>query len=202
MDLGPLRAAIDELTACGPSALSDPESIAELQVERARLDALVTAAVAAFEASGAWAPSGAARTAAAWITHECRIPKKDAARQVRRGRHCRHLPLFEAAWSKGEITADHLDLVASVRRPATEEALARDEAMLVEQATTLTYAEFAKVLAYWEQHADPDGAEHDAMERRARRDVYLVETFDGTFLGRMTFDAISGAIVASELATP
>jgi Domain of unknown function (DUF222)/HNH endonuclease len=197
MDIGGLRAAIDELVARGP-ALSDPESIAELEIERARLDAFVTAAVADFDASGEWAPSGA-RTAAAWITKESRIPKKDAARQVRRGRHCRHLPEFSAAWSKGQITADHIDLVASVRRPCTEEALARDEAMLVEHATTMTYDEFVALMRYWEQHADPDGAEEDAMERRARRDVYLVESISGSFLGRMTLDAISGAIVAAEL---
>jgi hypothetical protein len=196
MDIRGLRAAIDELVASGPS-LSDPESIVQLQIERARLDAFVTAAVADFEASGEWAPSGA-RTAAAWITHECQIPKKDAARQVRRGRHCRHLPEFEAAWAAGEITADYIDLVASVRRRATEEALARDEAMLVEQAKELPYDDFARLMAYWEQHADPDGAEEDDMERRARRDVYLVESIAGTFLGRMTLDAISGAIVSAE----
>jgi hypothetical protein len=197
MDLRGLRAAIDELVSSGP-ALCDPESIAELEIERARLDAFVTAAVADFDASGEWAPSGA-RTAAAWITHACQIPKKDAARQVRRGRHCRHLPLFTAAWSKGEITADHLDVVASVRRPSTQEALARDEAMLVDYAKDLTYDEFVALMRYWAQHADPDGAEEDDMERRARRDVYLVESVSGTFLGRMTLDPISGAIVAGEL---
>jgi hypothetical protein len=197
MDLRGLRAAIDELVASGP-ALCDPESIAELEIERARLDAVVTAAVADFDASGEWAPSGA-RTAAAWITGTCQIPKRDATRQVRRGRHCRHLPEFSAAWSKGEITADHLDVVAAVRRPSTEEALARDEAMLVDYAKELTYDEFVRLMRYWEQHADPDGAEEDAMERQARRDVYLVETLSGTFLGQMTFDAISGAIVAGEL---
>jgi hypothetical protein len=198
MDLSPLRAAIDELTSCAPSAFSDPESIAQLQIERARLDAFVTAQVADFDASGAWGPSGA-RSAAAWMTHECQIPKKDAARQVRRGRHCRHLPLFEAAWLAGEITADYLDLVASVRRPSTEAALARDEAMLVELAKKLTYEEFVRVIRYWAQHADPDGAEADDMERRARRDVYLVPSVGGTCLGTMTFDAISGAIVIAEL---
>jgi hypothetical protein len=197
MDLRGLRAAIDELVSSGP-ALCDPESIAELEIERARLDAFVTAAVADFDASGEWAPSGA-RTAAAWITHACQIPKRDAARQVRRGRHCRHLPLFTAAWSKGEITADHLDVVASVRRPSTQEALARDEAMLVDYAKDLTYDEFVALMRYWAQHADPDGAEEDDMERRARRDVYLVESVSGTFLGRMTLDPISGAIVAGEL---
>ena len=117
---------------------------------------------------------------------------------MRRGRLCRHVPLFEEAWSKGEISAGCLDIVAAVRRPATEEALARDEAMLVEHAKKLTHAEFVRVMRYWEQHADPDGAEDDAMEARARRDAYLVQSVGGTYLGKMTLDPISGTIVASE----
>jgi hypothetical protein len=100
VELRALREALDDLTSSGPGELSDPESIAQLQIERARLDAFVTARVADFEASGAWAPSGA-RTASAWLAHQCRIPKNEASAQVRRGRHCAHLPLFEAAWSAG-----------------------------------------------------------------------------------------------------
>jgi hypothetical protein len=92
-----------------------------------------------------------------------------------------------------------VDLVASVRRPSTEAALARDEEMLVDYAKTLAFAEFVRVLRYWEQHADPDGAEEDAMEQQARRDVYLVPSIGGTFLGKMTLDPISGAIVCGEL---
>jgi hypothetical protein len=52
---------------------------------------------------------------------------------------------------------------------------------------------------YWEQHADPDGTETDAEARRSLRDVYLTKSFHGTFLGRMTLDPLSGAIVAGEL---
>jgi hypothetical protein len=71
--------------------------------------------------------------------------------------------------------------------------------MLVDYAKTLAFAEFVRVLRYWEQHADPDGAEEDAMEQQARRDVYLVPSMGGTFLGKMTLDPISGAIVSGEL---
>jgi hypothetical protein len=50
-----------------------------------------------------------------------------ARRIVRRGRHLRHLPVAEKAFQSGEINAAHIDAVVAVRRPETEEELARDE---------------------------------------------------------------------------
>ena len=197
-ELEALEEAVDRLARCDLAIYADSDSIERLERVRSRLGAIVTGAVAEFDASGAWAPSGA-RTAAAWLRRHCRLPSNEASREVRRGRQCRELPHFEAAWSAGEIGAACVDLVASVRRPATEAALARDEEMLVDYAKTLAFAEFVRVLRYWEQHADPDGAEEDAMEQQARRDVYLVPSMGGTFLGKMTLDPISGAIVSGEL---
>ncbi len=89
--------------------------------------------------------------------------------------------------------------MVAVRRPGSEEALARDEAVLVEQATQLPFEHFAKAVAYWDQLADPDGSEAAAEERRARRDVYLEASINGMYLGSMTLDPISGSIVAREL---
>jgi hypothetical protein len=102
-------------------------------------------------------------------------------------------------FEKGEINAAHVDAVASVRRDGTEEALERDEALLVKQAKRLRFEHFAKAVAYWDQLADPDGSEEAAEARRARRDVYLEPSINGMYLGSITLDPISGAIVAGEL---
>ena len=189
---------LEHLGEVDPFALADPASIERLQRQLARLEATLTKAVAAFDASGAWAPGGA-RTASAWLRQHCALANNEASSEVRRGRQLAHLPHFEAAWAKGEITGAHLDVVASLRREGTEAALARDEEMLLGHASELAFCEFVRVARYWEQHADPDGAEAEAMERRARRDVYLTASIGGTYLGKMTLDPVSGAIVASEL---
>jgi hypothetical protein len=47
--------------------------------------------------------------------------------------------------------------------------------------------------------ADPDGAEVESERLRGRRDVHLVNSFGGLWLGKMTLDPIAGAIVADEL---
>ena len=47
---------LEHLGEVDPFALADPASIERLQRQLARLEATLTKAVAAFDASGAWAP--------------------------------------------------------------------------------------------------------------------------------------------------
>jgi hypothetical protein len=92
--------------------------------------------------------------------------------------------------------------MVSLRTGATGEAgeaLVRDEQLLVDQACRLRFDQFVSATAYWRQLGDPDGTDRDAESRRSRRDAYLVRSFSGTWLGQMTLDPVSGAIVAGEL---
>jgi len=198
VELDVLTEAIDRLSGADPSAYADAESIELILKDLARLDAFATRATAAFDTAGNWVPSGA-RNAVAWLTARCRLPKSSARRLVRRGREIRHLPVVDEAWSSGAIAAPQVDVLAGLRSDATEEALARDEEMLVDHASTLPYQAFVRTAAYWAQLADPDGAEKDDQLRRAARDVYLERSYGGMWLGQMTLDPISGAIVGGEL---
>ena len=127
------------------------------------------------------------------------LPKGHARAQVRRARALRHLPVCAKAWLDGDLGASHLDVLSAVRREATADALERDEELLVGQARRLRHEGFVRAVAYWDQLADPDGAEDRDEARRARRDVYLEASFPGTWLGKITLDPISGAIVSGEL---
>jgi Domain of unknown function (DUF222)/HNH endonuclease len=198
MAVGALREAIDALVDADPASIADRASIEELHRQLARLDAVVTAATGAFDASGDWALDGA-RNASAWLATRCGLPKARARRRVRLGRRLGQLPACASSWLAGEITTDHAGALAARLRPATAEALARDEAILVEHAATLRFEAFARALAYWESLADPDGAEADEATRRAGRDVYLEAGFSGMWLGQITLDAVAGAIVSGEL---
>ena len=198
MELDALNQELDRLAQLDPSVLADPDSMVALQRVLARTEAVVTRATAAFDAAGHWVPDGAL-SAAAWLATRCRIPKSQARGQVRRGRELRLLPAAEQAFVDGDIGAAHIDVLASLRGPETEETLARDEALLVDQARELRFDRFVKATAYWKQRADPDGSDRDAERQRAQRDVYLVQSFNGTWLGAMTLDPVSGAIVAAEL---
>jgi hypothetical protein len=193
-----LTASLDQLAASGASSLADAETILRLQRQLTRLDSLATEAMAEFDLWGEWGNDGA-RTPAAWVSTCTNQPIKDARLRLARGRALRQLPLCAQAFSGGDITAAHIDALRAVRRPRTEEAMARDEGLLVEKAISLPYRQFIQALSYWEQCADPDGTEDHAQAQRDRRDAYLVKSIDGMHLGKMTLDPLSGSIVAAEL---
>jgi hypothetical protein len=213
MQLDALHEALDHLVEADAFSYSDQESIIALERELARLEYVVAKAAADFDAPGEWAPDGAKR-AAAWLMTRCHLPRALAQAQVRRGKMLPRVPLCAEAPSEGSIGVAQLDALAKAARgpslgagtvadtgagAAIAAAFCRDEALLVEHAKEMKFAPFSGVLAYWTQLADPDGAQESDLERRARRDVYLTQSVNDMYLGQMTLDPISGAIVSGEL---
>jgi Domain of unknown function (DUF222) len=198
MELENFEAALEALIAAGAANYGDGASMEKLHHLEARFDSFMTEATAAFETGEEWAAAGA-KTAASWISSRCRVPRAAAKRRVRLGRTLRHLPEVAEAWREGRIGEDVARAIASARRHRTEASMARDESLLVTQACDMGFEDFSRALAYWKQLADPDGAEASEEERKASRDVFLETSFSGMFLGQMTLDPVSGAIVANEL---
>jgi hypothetical protein len=196
--LAALGAMLDDIAAGDFSQYSDCGSQPRLSGLSAKMDYVRAKTMASFDDWGDWGSSGA-RNASSYVAAECRIPRAEAARWLRRGRLLDHLALFGQAWAKGLITKEHIDRIGRARNPRTEAALERDEAMLVKEAIELSFPDWDRLIDYWSQHADPDGVEEDALERRARRDVFLAPSVGGTYLGSMNLDEVSGAIVSGEL---
>ncbi len=132
----------------------------------------------------------------------CHLPVAEARSQLRRGRALPSVPLVAQAFCAGAIGVAQVDLLVNAAQGAAridQEAFVRDEAVLVQTAIDLKFAAFGAAMAYWTQLADPDGAEESAMEKRARRDVYVSQSVGDLWLGKMTFDPIGGAIYSGEL---
>ncbi len=193
-----LQAEIDKLCGTDPAALREPSTIVELNRLMARLEAVTTRATAAFDTSREWETDGA-RTAAAWIRTRCGIPDSTARRRLRLGRALRHLPSAEAAWLEGDICDSHVVALDAVRTERTDKQFDRDEKMLVDDGRILSFTQFAQVLAYWAQHADPDGTEDKAKADRDARRVHLSHSLGGMWHGDMLLDPITGQIVYDEL---
>ena len=198
MELDDFAEALSALVSSGAENYGDGASIEVLHHELARFEAFVTEATAAFEAGEEWAADGA-KTASAWLATRCRLPRSAARRRVRLGRTLRHLPRCAEAWREGRIGADQARAIASARRHRTEASMARDEEMLVSQASEMGFEDFYRALSYWKQLADPEGADAADEDRKAARNVYLESSFTGMWLGQMTLDPVSGSIVAGEL---
>ena len=193
-----LEAAVGAVCEADPATLADGDAVLALHRCLARLEAATTRAAAAFDANGAWEACGA-RTAAAWLAVRAGLPRPTAARRMALGRALRHMPAAEGAWLAGRVGEAQVSLLARARTPRTEGAMARDEAMLVERAGELRFDRFARVLAYWSQCADPDGAEDDALAQRGRRSFHLSRSFEGMWFGDLVLDPIGGAVVSGAL---
>src|SRR5665213_1386060 len=193
-----LAGDLDVLVDLDPDQLADPETLVVLHRQQARLDAVVAGADAAFDTKREWA-ADEARSAAAWLSYECHLPKTETRRSVRLGRSLRVMPVCQQAWLDGTISAAHVRELCAARTPVTQDQFAIDEKMLVDAAQQLTFDKFCSFLAYWMQHADPDGADDTAEEQHANRKVFLSESIGGMWFGNMTFDPISGTIVNNEL---
>ena len=198
MELENFADALEALIASDAANYGDGESMEKLHHLEARFESFMTEATSAFEAGEHWAAEGA-KTAASWIASRCRVPRAAAKRRVRLGRTLRHLPAVAGAWREGAIGEDAAKAIASARRHRTEAAMARDEEMLVDQASDMGFEDFARALEYWKQLADPEGAEEGEHEKVASRDVFLETSFGGMWLGQMTLDPVSGSIVSNEL---
>ncbi len=196
--LDKLASVLGALAAVDPADLGDADAVVDLHRQLDRLAAITTRATAAFDADTAYESDGA-RTTTAWLATRCRLPVPIARRRVRLGRALRHLPIVEAAWLAGDVGEAQVNLMTNARTPATEDALARDEQLLVDEATRLRFGSFVKVVGYWAQHVDPDGAAAADQARHDRRRFHLSHSFEGTWFADGVFDAIGGAIVADEL---
>ena len=198
MVLDDLQAVLDEAKALGPSAFADAESLAVMERQLAQFDCLVTSSVACFDAAGNFEASGAINTKA-WLKAECRLSGKQAGSQVKRGRHLRRLPQTAEAFASGQLSGDQVDVLIGADKDSTHEALVDQEQELVEQGIKLPHHQFVQYMNYWRHRADREGAEDQAEQRCSEREVYLVQSFQDMWLGQMTLDPVSGAIVGGEL---
>jgi hypothetical protein len=191
------RALLADVRALADAELFD--ALSDVYRAEARVAALKGRLVGEVDARQAYAAVGA-QTAAAWITHACRVPRGQAGHDVKVARSLRSLPATASALADGDISPAHATAVVRHHGNARVAAAAeRDEAMLVEQATTLPFRLFSTVLAYWAQRVDPDGTDDDAEARRARRHLHLSRTFDGMWVLDGLLDPVSGAAVDSAL---
>jgi len=192
-----LVAALDEAAGCDPGVLGDGDTLQVLFGQLRRLEALVTRAVGAFDAGGTWEPDGA-RSAAAWVSTRCHLALGQSRRHVANARALRHMAVTEAAWVAGDIGSAHVQSLVAARCREVD-CFARDEALLVTNATNLGFGQFTRTLGYWTQCADPDGVEVDAARQYSNRGLHLSRSIDGGWFLDGVFDPLGGTVIAEAL---
>jgi hypothetical protein len=151
-----------------------------------------------WDSQGGWRTSGA-KTAAAWLSWKQQIPIETARTRLRHARAVRDLPSVDAAWADGEIDRAHITTLLGVRNPRTREVFERDHEDLLELAREHSFTSFKRACDHWSLAADPDGAERDADDDVAARELHLNESIGGMWFGRLTLDPVNGTIVDTTL---
>jgi hypothetical protein len=199
-----LHRAIDDVLEAELDGLGDGElcdALVEVYRAEARLAAARSRVLAAVDARDAHRHVGA-QTAAAYATHACRLPAGQARHHLRVARALHHLPATAARLAEGDLTdAAAARICRHHGNERVREQLERDDDLLSTEATRLPFALFEKVLAYWAQHADPDGTDDDAEARRHRRRLHLSRLMDGSWAIDGLLDPVAGATLAAALRT-
>ncbi len=179
-----LQAALEDLATVDVSSLTGDEAAdvgLALSAAESRLAAQRGRVVARVDASQVWADDGY-RSVTAWLAHRGQLSPRRARSEVRLARVRRRLPATAAALADGSIGLDAARAIARAHRAQTARAVARDEAMLVDQARRLEVVDVERAVRYWEQPADADAVEDAAAERHEQRRMHCSDGLDGVFL--------------------
>ena len=193
--------ALADIDVHGLSDTALGEALVDLHRAQGVLDASIARLTAAFDLRKTWAADGA-KSAAAWLAHRCHTSRVAMRRQVRTARRLRSMPLTAAALRAGRLDDQHVQVLgrlAASPRPEVAAAFAGAEEMLVGFATDLRFDDFERAVAYWQQHADPDGVEQESADGDAARYLHASVTFRGTVQIDGRLPSVAGAVFVEAL---
>jgi len=193
------RAAADDLSC---DDLTDLLKVAFCH--RNQIDAALTSVIGALDQAAEQAPDGEATMAlssATWLSHNLHISSSAAYAQVQLARRLPSLPDTAGAFERGELSAQHVSVVArsvdAVTRgggpPGHAEALMLEEARQREPRDLLRYG-----LSLVHQLA-PEEMLAEEERRRRRRHIQLSEVFDGGYEIAGHLDPVGGATLKTAI---
>jgi len=196
-----LHRVLDEMLALAAADLDDAtvhDDVIELQVLTARLSALKAARVAEWSRRSLWNTDGST-CASSRLASEAGLAPSAARDEVRRANALGEMPAAAAALAAGDITVAHADLLARANSAGREDDFARDEALLVEDCTTMAFDDAHQAVDYWMLSADEIGAETHAARRHARRGLSWRRERDGALVLRAVLDPVAAVAIDEEL---
>ena len=146
-----------------------------------------------------WALDGCV-TGGQWLASRCAMAGSTARERLRIAAKLRSMPIVFATLADGIITYAKARALAAVYRPATAEAFARDETMLVGIARNLSVDDLTVALRDWAVRADPDGTDQRIERTERDRRAHLSPTLDGTARLDANLTAEATAIIGPALA--
>ena len=184
-----LAAKVDFAALPGAEVEASAELVQRLKAQLAGLEAEV---IGAYDASMQWAAAGH-RSAKVALRHRCRMHGGEAAGVVSLARALRSMPATSLALADGVITANHARRLA---RAATRPEFADAEAFLLDKAGSLSFRDFERAVAYWEQVVDEARRGDDPEPpdpREVNREVHVSKTLSDMTRVDAWLDPVGGA---------
>lgn len=167
---------------------------------QAQLEFVALALVGEVDRRGSYVVDSAL-TAAAWARMHTRMRPGEASAAVRTARvlGSGELPATVAAFRAGEISGDHVRVIAAGAADAPPGAAGLIEEEAVAAARRSDPREVASVMAMFRHALDPDGADEGALARYERRGLSVAATLDGMVAGSFLADEVSGSLILTAL---
>lgn len=183
---GVVEADVEALDDCALHA-----HVVEMQRSLYRFEAAQAKALARWEASGCWADNGSL-SAAARYARDTGLSESDAKHLLLRARRLQKMPLTLALFAAGGISSSRVDLLVHSNQPRVSDLFSRDEAMLLDLVSTMSFSDAKSAAKHWMNCADAVGSESRAKRHLQQRSAYGARTFEGSFDMRALFDSVSG----------
>lgn len=139
------------------------------------------------------------RSAAARLARELGVAPATARLLLRRARRLRTMPATSAAFSRGEVTADKVDLLCRANGDGREGAFADAEERLLADAGRLGVKDLGRVVQAWMDAADDAKVGGRARKDHERRHLVVAKRFDGNVDLEGRLDPVAGAAFAAEV---
>jgi hypothetical protein len=196
-----LRGGVAALSEFDPASLSDAallELVREVEVVYRRVQAQRSRLFDCAHRRGAALVDGAASTAS-WLRG--RLHLGDASHQLRIAAAAREVDHVGEAYARGEISAEHVAVVAHVLPDLDPEVVAAGAGkLLAEQAAELTPQLLRRVAARIRDHFDAESADRRGAQRAQRRWLRVAKTFDGAVAVDGMLDPDGGELLLATLA--
>jgi hypothetical protein len=199
--MGNLASAVDELLAVDVREAPGQqlrEGTVEIFRQINRLNAALLRHVEAIDRRGLVPEQGL--TTQAWLWHETRVSTAVAHRTVRLARDLIDvLPLTMNAMADGDVSVDHAQLIASLRKVITDTALTQVEQHALAIARERRPDQLRSTVRYIKHAYAPDKGVKDEQELHDDRSLSMASSFDGAGVGRWTLPGASQETVATAI---
>ncbi|WP_322754256.1 HNH endonuclease signature motif containing protein [Frankia sp. Cas3] len=184
-----------------PSELS-AQDVAEFVMELRRftnaLEALWVRSIDRLDTSRWWQLEGFL-SVQAWLRSRCGVSRSAGSAVLRASRELAVLPELTAAFREGDVSFAHVRAVTSAVTPQRREAAIKSHGMFTFAARGTDPATLGRVVRYWAQASDPDGADRDRDRAHRARGLIVSSSVEGKVFLDAQFDAEGGETVTAAL---